>query len=415
MKETDAGPAHPGTRPDAECLTTKRRVCFLTRTPVSDTPYAEVALPALARAGWKLTVVAPDADGSILRRFRPFPCRNVRLCANGRFQGIRAELSLLRALLAARFGPYDVIYVNSQSLSARAVFALAGPKLGKRLVYHNPDFYDPSCHSLYYRLERHLCRKADLYINNEFHRGYITQTFYRMRCPVLTAPPNLPAAWPIPDQCARRRHEINGGQEDAFVLMLHGSYAEIRMVPELLQALRLLPTRFRLAMMGADHRKAEVDGVLRSLNLLERVARLPRLGFCEMLAYTVNADAGVLLYQNNDLGNFFTAPGRMTEYMACGLPVLGTDHTGLENLILKYGLGQAVDSTDPRAIARGIERLADRQANEPALRNTMRQRFLDHFAFDHWEPLVVEAFERLVRHGKQRTTERPPYPWMPNP
>lgn len=415
MTETDAGLTHPATRPDAKLVSSKRRVCFLTRTPVSDTPYAEIALPALARAGWDITVVAPDADESILQRCCPFPCRNVRSCANSRDGGISTELALLRALLAARFGLYDVIYVNSQSLSARAVFALAGPKLGKRIVYHNPDFYDPCNHRLYYRLERRFCRKADLCINNEFHRAYITQTFYGLRNPALTAPPNLPAAWPIPDQCPQRRHEISGGQGDAFVLMLHGSFAEIRMVPELLQALSLLPPRFRLVMMGAEHRKAEVDGVLRSLNLLARVVRLPRLGFPEMLGYTVNADAGVLLYQNNDLGNFFTAPGRMTEYLACGLPVLGTNHTGLENLILKYGIGEAVDSTDPRAIAGGIERLAARRATEPALRNTMRQRFLDHFAFDHWAPRVVEAFERLVRHGKQRTTERPPYPWMPNP
>ena len=72
---------------------------------------------------------------------------------------------MFRELLKARFGScWDVIYIHSQSLSARAYLALLGLRFGKRLVYHNPDYYDPFNHSLYYFLEKRFCRKLDLYL-----------------------------------------------------------------------------------------------------------------------------------------------------------------------------------------------------------------------------------------------------------
>ncbi len=391
-------------------------MCFLTRSHLDSSPYAEIALPSLAEDGWDITVKAPGASNSVLWAVRRYP----RVAADMRWQDgrhvVRQEAELLRALWSARWGGYDVIYVNSQSLSARAALALAGPKLGKRLVYHNPDYYDPFSHPRYFRLERRFCRKVDLYLNNEFHRGYITQALYGIACPVVTAPPNLPACWPIPRPSAQKRAEMCGGsQSGQFVIMLHGGYNEIRMVPELFRALALAPPHIRLVMTGREHRRAEVDRSLASLGIEGRVHRLPRVSFQEMLAYTVNADAGVLLYQNNDIGNFFTAPGRLTEYLACGSPVLASNHTGLENLVLRYGLGETVLSTDPKDIAAGILRL-ERAVREGRLcRGKMRDLFLRHFAFDHWEPTVVMAFNELLEGRGRRATEPPRFPWMPTP
>jgi glycosyltransferase involved in cell wall biosynthesis len=132
-----------------------------------------------------------------------------------------------------------------------------------------------------------------------------------------------------------------------------------------------------------------------------------------MLAWSVNADAGMLLYRNNDLGNFFTAPGRLTEYLACGLPVLATHHTGLENLLMRYDLGVAVDSAKPRRIADGLLELE--AATKQGRYRANRGKFLERFAFDLWEPTIVQAFNALLEPGRSRATGRPPFPWLPNP
>ena len=397
-------------------MKTRRRLFFITLSDVEQSPYAEIALPALAGDGWAITVAAPNAGRSLLRSVRPIQCREIELASSGSGRQQVGLLPALKALLVARFGPYDVIYINSLPAGVRAAVMLAGPLLGKKIVYHSPDYFDPLTHPIYFWLEGQLCRKADLYVNNEFHRGYITQALHRMRCPVITAPPNLPLSWPCLDPSpAKRREMAGGGEEAAFVLMLHGGYSELRMVPQLLKALALLPQRVRLVMTGSGKREPELDGMLYELGLARRVLRLPRLGFRDLLAYTVNADCGVLFYQNNDLGNFFTAPGRITEYLACGLPVLASNHTGLEDLVLKLELGETVLSTEPESIATGVMRLAAAVSHGRFQRQTMREKFLQWLAFDHWEPLIVEAFRQLMAGPKKSAPMRPPFPWLPKP
>ncbi len=392
-----------------------KRLCFISRSHLNNSPYAEIALPPLAKDGWDITVFAPCAKDSILRKVLPFSCRAHDLLKQDRNHKLAQEIELLKVLLSVRLGSYDVIYINSQSLSARAVIALAGPNFGKKIVYHNPDYYDPFNHPLYFRLEKALCRRVDLYINNEFHRAYITQTMYRMRCPVLVAPPNLPAQWPIPKPSLAKHQEMARGRTEAFVLMLHGGYGPLRMVQQLFEGLSLLPARFRLVMTGAVQKEDYVDAELRRLGLTTRVLRLPSQTFQELLAYTVNADVGVLLYKNSDLGNFFTAPGRLGEYLACGLPVLASNHTALENLVLRYDLGKCVDAKRPEDIAGALEYLEKAVRQGCFARDRMREIFLQHFAFDHWEPLIVRAFEDLLstRNPQSKIPAPPPFPWMP--
>ena len=395
-------------------MSDRRRLFFITTSSVEQGPYPELALPALAADGWEITVAAPGVKNSILRKVRPFACREIELGISGRTRLVR-EMRTLATMVAARFGHYDVIYLNSVQAGARAALVLAGPKLGKKLVYHSPDFFDRFTYPAHFRLERSLCRKADLHINNEFHRGYISQAVYGMKCPIITAPPNLPRDWPIPPRNPETRRLMAGGAGDAFILMLHGGFSELRMVPELLQALTLLPQRVRLVMTSSAPREQEVEQLLRRFQLSDRVLRLPRVGFQELLAHTVNADCGVLLYQNNDLGNFFTAPGRMTEYLACGLPVLASNHTGLENLVLRYGLGETVLAESPEGVAAGVLRLEQRLRAGALDSTAMRGQFASHFAFDHWEVIIQMAFRGVSLARAPGIPEPPAFPWLPNP
>jgi glycosyltransferase involved in cell wall biosynthesis len=194
--------------------------------------------------------------------------------------------------------------------------------------------------------------------------------------------------------------------------MMHGGYSEIRMSPQLIEALVSLPAHIRLVMTGKPQTRDKVDDIFDQLGLAQRVLRLPRIGFDEMLSYTVNADAAVLLYQNSDLGNFFTAPGRLTEYLICGLPLLASNHTGLENLVLRFQAGETADSTEPRSIAAAITRLERGVRQNSFPRARMRSIFDQHLAFDHWEPVFAGAFEQMLRGGGDHSDRRPPFPWL---
>lgn len=387
-----------------------RRVVFLSTAEPARTPHSEWIPWALEKAGWDVTIVAPDADDSVLRRtlgagwrFCDLPC--------GR---LRAEWGVFSALVRARFGRHSVILVHSQGLGYRAALALAGPLFGKRLVYHNPDYYDPITYAVRSWLEGRLARKADLFISHEYHRGYIFRAQHRLRCPVLISPPNLPASWPVPPRSERLRREMAGPSPDAFVLRLHGGFSRFRTGSDLFRALTLLPPRFHLVMTGGPggDPEPEAASLAASLGISSRVHTLPRLGFQSMLAYTASSDAGILLYANNDLGNYFQAPGRLTEYLACGLPVLAPRFAGVESLVLRYRIGRCANPADPAAIAEGILALESDVRTGASSPAEIRRRFEAHFAYEHWEKRVVAAFEDLFRAGKRGQAPPPEY-WFP--
>jgi glycosyltransferase involved in cell wall biosynthesis len=397
--------------------TPDRSVLFITTMDPGATPHAEWIPWTLEKAGWRVTTVTPAGKGSLVQellgahwRCRTFPFGRGR-------NRLVAEYSLLRELLRARFGPDRVIYLHSQGLGWRAALIFLGPLFGKRLVYHNPDYYDPIAYPVRAALERLLARQCDLVVSHEFHRGYIMRAACRLRCPVLVSPPHLSIGWPVPPRSEERRREMAGGRDDAFILRLHSGFQPRRMVPQLFEALAILPERVRLVMTGRPDASADPAAarLMRKLGIDGRVISLPRLDYRTMLDYSASADAGVLLYANNDLGNFFQAPGRLTEYLACGLPVVASRFTGIENLVLRFGIGRCAESGDPAQLAEAILALESDVRMGRFSPASIRHRFETYFAYDHWETRILEAFERALQFGRGTRQAPPPEYWFPQP
>jgi hypothetical protein len=394
-----------------------RNITFIATFGVERAPHNEYIPWALEQAGWKVTVVAPNEASSLVRRM--FGCRwSWRdLQFGGRTGRVRSELNLLREAVRARFGRSSVIIASSQGLGWRGAALFLGPKLGKRLVYHSSDYYDPITHPVRAWLEGRLMRKCDLFVTNEFHRGYVYRAQHGLRCPVLISPANLPAAWPVPPRSEGVRREAEGGvASGAFVLRLNSTFSPLRMAPQVFEALSLLPSRFRLVMSGEGRGwHPEAEALAHKLGIYGRILMLPPLDYADMLAYTSNADAGVLLYNNNDLGNYFQGPGRLTEYLACGLPVLASRFAGLEGLVYRYGIGECCDAGNPKAIAAGIVKLESGIASGVFARERIRRCFEQYFAYEQWAPRVVAAFENLLSKAPKAQQAPPPEYWFPAP
>lgn len=369
-----------------------RRLIFITTLDLGRSPWAELAPSALARNGWEVTIVGPNANRSIMERLLPYPCRrkNLRAAKSGRFA---LECAIFRWLQHARTGPYDAIYLHSQPVGARASLELAGPLFGKRLVYHTFDFYDPVTYPLHARLEALTARRSSYFLNGEYHRAYFCRTLYKLRCPILVAPPNLPAGWPIPDRSKQIREELGAKGPHDVLLMLHGEPSLLRSTDALFAALATLPPRFRL--VTTAELTASFKAQLERMNLDDRVICLGHLDYEKLFTYTASTDIGIMLHANTDLGNFFQGPGRLTEYLACGLPILASHYTALQLLTLKYNLGLCVDPRSPDQIAAGLLQMERSLWAGALTHSAIREAFLRFFAFDHWEAAICHAFNSL--------------------
>jgi glycosyltransferase involved in cell wall biosynthesis len=370
-----------------------KRLIFLTAYDLSVSPILEVTLAALSRRGWKIDIVATGADSSVMGRVFPYPCRrhDIPPLNHGR---LAFESAVFRWLQRARTGPYDVIYIHSNALASRAGVALAGHLFGKRLVYHASDFFDPLEHPIHAWLEKSLIRRAAYHLSVEFHRAYICQTLYGFRAPILIVPPLLPSSWPIPDSSQEIRRKLGANSSDDVLVILHGGWSRLRSTSRLLEALAILPPHFRLVMTTDPSPPLLAE--FSRLGIEQRVVCIGRQKYEDLFRYTSSSDIGVLLYANNDLGNFFQAPGRLTEYLACGIPVLASHFTGIQLLTLKHGIGLCADPDSSEDIARRLLDLEAGRRERHFSRAVIRQRFVDTFAFDHWEEPVCRAFDELM-------------------
>ncbi|HXB97757.1 MAG TPA: hypothetical protein VNZ54_06860, partial [bacterium] len=157
---------------------------------------------------------------------------------------------------------------------------------------------------------------------------------------------------------ARGLRRLGLPSDPGLRLVLHqGSYAPERCGDQILEALSLLPKRYHLAYTGCrpgPRLDAAARAVASRPALGGRVHFLPELPFADLLAATPLFDLGLLLYPNDGVGNFYQAPGRLTEYVGSGLAVVASRFPGLELLLLKHGLGETCDPESPRDIARAI-------------------------------------------------------------
>jgi glycosyltransferase involved in cell wall biosynthesis len=370
-----------------------KRLIFLSLHDMRLNPFGELALPALSRRGWAIDVVGLRSKSSVTARVLPYPCRRHDIPALN--EGRAAyEWRVFEWLQRARTGPYDVIYLHSSVVASRAALGLAGPLFGKRLVYHAHDFFDPLDHPVHAWLEKRLTRRAACYLNGEFHRAYVSQTLYGFRAPILIVPPHLPSAWPIPDPSPEIRRKLGANSPDDVLLMLHGGWSPLRTTRELLEAIALLPPRFRLVMTTDPGPPLPAE--FARLGIEDRVVCIGRQNYEDLFQYTSSSDIGILLHANNDLGNFFQAPGRLTEYLASGIPVLASHFTGLQLLTLKHGVGLSADPGSPEDIAKRLLELEAGRRDGRFSRSVIRQRFLGVFAFDHWEDAVCQAFDEVM-------------------
>ncbi len=356
-------------------------VVWVTYFDVSVTPFCELPLWFLSQAGWDVTLVAPNATSSLVQQVQPYKCKLVNLPK----YGVQRDLAALSYIAKTRLNSRAVIFVQSQSLGVRAWIPLLG---SHRHAYYTVDFYSSLSFPWRKTFEGLLARSAALNFNAEYHRAYVFKEMHGVRQPIIVLPPNLPSWWPIEIDSLCEKSQAGIGDNE-FRLSLHGTYSELRMTREMLEAMSMLPPHVTLLMGVTNETRPGLQRLIQFYGIGDRVLFRADRDYCKMLNRSTTCDAGILLYRNNDLGNYFQAPGRLTEYLAAGLPVVASNHVGLKAIVTENEIGTVVNAESPRDIAEGVLRIM--QNRSAYTREKIRGTFVKAFALEHWIPLFLES------------------------
>lgn len=272
---------------------------------------------------------------------------------------------LLELLKARRDCTNVLFYIHGHVSTLPAYFALRGLP-STRLLYHTQDYLEPGRHPHWEFFERRVARHAGWVISNEPNRARFLASHYRLHQMPLVVTTALPRDWPRPERDPQLRRAILASVgrhdgDDMRLIMHEGTFAPIRCGQQLVEAFRHLPDHFVLVFTGLNpggSATQELEQVVNELGFAKRIVLLERLSFGELMRHTACCDAGILLYPNDGIGNYYQAPGRLTHYIGCGLPVVASNFVGLELLVLKHRLGEVCDPTSPQSIAHAILRVA---------------------------------------------------------
>lgn len=323
---------------------------------------------------------------------------------SGFFGKLVCQFRFFLQLFRARFSnTLPLFYLQGHGVTPAACFALMGVKKS-RIIYHTQDYLEPLRHPIWAFWERHIARRSNRIICNEVNRARFMASSYRLKKMPIVVRTALPKKWPQPKFDIQLRAAIikkSGLNPSAeYNLILHqGGFSPVRCTEQLLEALTLLPSEYLLVFTGTSRGSASFIAGERAagkLGLAGRIIYLDRMPFDELLRHTACCDIGILLYPDDGIGNFYQAPGRLTEYLSCGLPVVASDFPGLELLTLKYGLGTVCNPKNSQEIAKALLSFGGRSAEAKSQeRNRLRKLFHDEFIYDKQAKQIEEMIHGM--------------------
>jgi glycosyltransferase involved in cell wall biosynthesis len=166
-----------------------------------------------------------------------------------------------------------------------------------------------------------------------------------------------------------RLRESLGLAPDAKVVLHQGAPAVGRGCEVLIEAVAALPD-VELVFLGdgaADH-VARLERLAGDADATARIHFAPAVPLASLLATTAEADVGVTLLQDTCENHRLALPNKLFEYLAAGVPVVGSDLPEVARIIQDHGVGVTVAQNDAGAVADGIAAVLDESRSSQHLR-----------------------------------------------
>ncbi len=239
---------------------------------------------------------------------------------------------------------------------------LAAKLMGRRFIYYPSELYGcqmlPPSRALAWLERKMLSLAADVVITQNAERA----KEYRRRGarvePVIVHNYKESGTGVRPGRL-RAQLELDPG---ARIVLYEGMIGQGRWLDRLALASLLLPPSTVMVFMGQqtpwwkDHSpefagEALTRGRLRVCDYVEHDA---------LRAYVSDADVGVIIYDDNSLNNILCEPGKLSDYVLAGVPVVAPNYPTIAPVVRSMNIGQCFDHGSPEAISAAIQAVLDR-------------------------------------------------------
>jgi glycosyltransferase involved in cell wall biosynthesis len=89
------------------------------------------------------------------------------------------------------------------------------------------------------------------------------------------------------------------------------------------------------------------------------VCFIPFVAHERLPQYVVDADVGVIIYDDTVRNHVYCEPGKLSDYISANVPVVAPDFPTIRSLLVQGGVGRTFPTAAPEAIARTITAVLD--------------------------------------------------------
>jgi glycosyltransferase involved in cell wall biosynthesis len=144
---------------------------------------------------------------------------------------------------------------------------------------------------------------------------------------------------------------------DKKIILLQGAGINIdRGAEELVDAMHFVEGAL-LLIIGSGDVWTTLENIVKTNDLKGKVMLIHKIPKNELMHYTFNADLGLSIDKNTNLNYYYSLPNKIFDYLQAGVPILASRLPEIEKIITKYGVGDFIDSHEPKAIASKINEL----------------------------------------------------------
>lgn len=376
------------------------------------------AATALIEAGCTVTVVDVDDVGNQQNEedIRGVHIRHIvvsRSFASTRFERwtlVKVPLMFIRCMLRLIQTPADIYHAHDVSALPACYFAARLRR--KPLIYEAhemPLFERPwsemsrsrrLLHKLLTVLLAHIVPNCAgiITVSPPIVRGICN----RYHVPNVILIRNTPVYRAVPKSDRLRQYL---GLNPAVRIALYQGYLQSgRSLDRLVRAAAFLEPDIVIVMMGKGIGtvKPELEALISSEGLGDRVKIIPPAPYEELLDWTASADIGLTIFSPDySLNVRMYLPNKLFEYLVAGLPILTSPIEAIVDIIRTYDVGQVLSSLEPAALGEAMNRmLADPVALERMRRNAL-DAAKNELCWEKESPRLIRLYQDICQ-GKVR-------------
>ena len=308
---------------------------------------------ALKKAGYEVLLIGRELKNSLPMNERPYQTKRMKLWfEKGAF--FYAEYNI-RLFFYLRFQKANLYFAND--LDTIPAMYLENKLRGKSMIYDSHEYFTEmpelvdrrTIHSIWKFIEKHSvpkikhCITVNESIANLFNREYNTD-FKVIR--------NIPRTIEVKN---KSRKELGLDVEQKIVLLQGAGINMDRGAEELVEAVAYFDEDIQLLIIGGGE---VIDSLrMKGERFKEKIRFIPKQIPEKLAQYTRVADLGISIDKDTNINYRYSLPNKLFDYLHAGIPVLCTRLDEIEKIVLKYQVGDFIESHQPTHIATKINEM----------------------------------------------------------